>query len=495
MLSKNPQLLLATSVLLFAFIAGACSSPARGTQNPSVPPSVNWDDLSVYKADLVQSEEAVLASLGDASVYHLDLTVAPDFQSVSGNEQVRYTNQETVDLPFVYFRLFPNESGGKETVSTATVDLKAANFETASSSTAIKVMLAQPLKPGAAVTIQLDFIVIMPAGTDNNFGLLGYFNNILALDSFFPIIPVYDDKGWHIEITDPKGDKTYNDAAFFLAKINAPSSMSLVASGVEVSREVQGSNQVVTFADGPARDFYLVASNQFARLSKTIGETTINSYYLPGEQTGAQKALSVAHDAIMVYSNRFGTYPYTEFDIVPLALTGGGIGMEYPGIVGIAVSIYDNEPLLETTVAHETGHQWFYDAVGNDQVNQPWLDESMTQYITGLYNLDIHGQAGWDNSEAEWNNFWSRVGKTEIPIGRPVASYNGNTYGPIIYGRGPLFVAALADSIGAAAFNDCLQQYYLNFKWKVVTTQTYENWFQMRSGKNLDALFQKWVLQ
>ena len=219
--------------------------PGKGEQNPSVPPSVNWDDLSVYKADLVQSEEAVLASLGDASVYHLDLTVAPDFQSVSGNEQVRYTNQETVDLPFVYFRLFPNESGGKETVSTATVDLKA---ETASSSAAIKVMLAQPLKPGASVTIQLDFIVIMPAGTDNNFGLLGYFNNILALDSFFPIIPVYDDKGWHIEITDPKGDKTYNDAAFFLAKINAPSSMSLVASGVEVRREVQGSNQAVTFA-------------------------------------------------------------------------------------------------------------------------------------------------------------------------------------------------------------------------------------------------------
>jgi aminopeptidase N len=472
-----------------AFAAGGC----RTAQEPALLGG-SWDDLGVYKANLVQNEEAALESLQDASVYHLDITIAPDFQTVTGRQQVRYTNRETLDLESVYFRLFPNISGGTMTVSAVTVDKKKADFETASGSSVLKVILPQALKPGLAVTIQLDFSTAMPLTPVENFGLLGYFNNVLALDSFYPMIPVYDERGWHIETPSPEGDRTYLDASFYLVKIKAPSGMTLVASGIEVKRETEGDNQVVTFADGPARDFYLAASNQFTKISTTVGETTVNSYYMPGQQTGADDVLDFAADAIRVFGNRLGAYPYTEFDVIPLALQGGGIGMEYPGIVGIGMGIYDIAQVLETTVVHETGHQWFYNIVGNDQNNQPWLDEAMTQYITGLYYLDTYGQTDWEASQAEWTSFWSRTGKAEIPIGRPVSGYTGNTYGPIVYGRGPLFVTALAEEIGEAKFAECLKQYYEAYKWQIVTTAIYQDYFETCSGKNLDAIFQKWVL-
>jgi hypothetical protein len=494
-------------ILLLVAVSG-CVSPAGTTPSTSSfvttqplttqpvtsQPGINWEDLSVYKTNLVQSEQGSLDSLHGASVYHLDVTVAPDFKTISGEEQVRYINQETVDLTAIYFRLFANESGGQETVSAVMIDGKAVSSETVSSSTALKVTPVNPLKPGQGVTIQLSFVLTLPVTATKSFGLLGYFNGVLALDSFFPIIPVYDQNGWHIEVTDPNGDKTYNDAAFFLANIKAPESLTLVASGVEVAREKTGNNQVITFADGPARDFYLAAGNNFSKTSSIVGETTINSYYLPGEQTGANKALSTALDALKVYTNRFGVYPYIEFDIVPLALSGGGIGMEYPGVVGVAMGIYDNQPLLEDTVAHEVGHQWFFNVVGNDQVNQPWVDESMTQYVTGLYQLDIHGQTGWDGAIAEWNSFWNSDGKAVIPIGKPVSYYPGNKYGAIVYGRGPLFVSALANLIGGQVFADCLRGYYQHFKWQIATTASFQDWFQSCSGKDLSQLFQKWVL-
>ncbi|MCK7481703.1 MAG: hypothetical protein M0C28_34445 [Candidatus Moduliflexus flocculans] len=44
---------------------------------------------------------------------------------------------------------------------------------------------------------------------------------------------------------------------------------------------------------------------------------------------------------------------------------------------GSPVSVY-----MESTVAHEVGHQWFYHLVGNDQLDDPWLDESLTQFVT-----------------------------------------------------------------------------------------------------------------
>lgn len=483
------RLSLITILVCVAVAVGGCK-----TSEETALLGGSWEDLSVYRANLIQSEEAALESLQNASVYHLDITIASDFQTVSGRQQVRYTNLEAVDLETVYFRLFPNISGGTMTVSGVTADKKKADFETTSGSSVIKVTLPKALKPGLAVIIQLDFSTAMPLTSVENFGLLGYFNNVLALDSFYPMIPVYDERGWHIETPSPEGDRTYLDVSFYLVKITAPAGMTLVASGIEVKRETEGDNQVVTFADGPARDFYLAASNQFTKISTTVGETTVNSYYMPGQQTGADGILGFAADALRVFGNRLGAYPYTEFDVMPLALQGGGIGMEYPGIVGIGMGIYDIAQVLETTVVHETGHQWFYNIVGDDQNNQPWLDESMTQYITGLYYLDTHGQTGWENSLAEWNSFWSRTGKAQIPIGRPVSGYSGNTYGPIVYGRGPLFVTALAEEIGEVKFAECLKQYYEAHKWQIVTTAIYQDYFETCSGKNLDAIFQKWVL-
>ncbi len=453
-----------------------------------------WDDLSVYETNLIQSEEAALETLQEASVYHLDLIIAPDFHTVAGREAVRYTNRETADLTALYFQLFPNTSGGHTTVSSVTVNKKAAGFETVSGDSALKVTLPETLKAGAAATVQLDFIVTVPPSPSGNFGLFGYYSQILALDCFYPVIPVYDEDGWHIGVAPPSGDKTFFDASFYLARVKAPASMTLVASGVEVSRETTGDNQVVTFAAGPARDFYLAGSSRFSKLSAAIGETTINSYYLPGQQDGAELALSVAQGAVEVFGDRLGVYPYTELDIVPLALEGGGIGIEYPGVFGIGIGIYDLDSVLETTVAHETGHQWLYNIIGGDQVNQPWLDESTTQYLTGLYFLDTYGVSGWENSRREWQSFWNRAGGQDIPIGLPVDAYGGGQYGPIVYGRGPLFVAALAESIGEAAFADCLKRYYEAFKWQIVTTGIFQDWFEDCSGRDLDALFQEWVL-
>jgi aminopeptidase N len=144
-------------------------------------------------------------------------------------------------------------------------------------------------------------------------------------------------------------------------------------------------------------------------------------------------------------------------------------------------------------VAHETGHQWFYNAVGNDQINQPWIDESLTQYVTGLYFLDVYGDPGWEYSTGDWQNRWDRVGAADIPIGMPAAYYSSLEYGAIVYSRGPLFFVELAETLGLS-FDSYLRQYYQDHKWEIVTTAGFQDWFENISGQNLDELFDEWVL-
>jgi aminopeptidase N len=180
----------------------------------------------------------------------------------------------------------------------------------------------------------------------------------------------------------------------------------------------------------------------------------------------------------------------------------GAYGIEYPGIVGINYSLYDIDSstggnptyaILESTVAHETAHQWFYSVVGDDQINEPWLDESMTQYTTGLYYLAAYGNAGFTNYENTWYSRWDRVKQETIPIGLPAGSYLGKEYSAIVYGRGPIFVDKLSDTMGQEKFSQFLKDYYAQNKWGISTTASYKQLAEVECQCDLTQLFTDWI--
>jgi aminopeptidase N len=314
------------------------------------------------------------------------------------------------------------------------------------------------------------------------------------------MIAVYDDEGWNAEIPPDQGDPTYADASFFLVKVDAPERVMLAGSGREVHREDSGNRQIVTFAAGPARDFYVAASPDYELISRTDGEVTFNAYAREGMQEGAQMALDVAIESFKIFGERYIPYPYTEFDIV--ATPTYALGIEYPGIIALTEQIYDIQGtlsgnptavLMESTVAHEAGHQWFYNLVGNDQLDDPWLDESLTQFVTWQYYADRYGSGGESGFEQSLLSRWSRVENRDIPIGMPVAEYDGAAYSAIIYGRGALFFDALREQIGAETFDAFLQEYTASNAWGIGTGEEMKELAEEHCNCDLTALFEQWV--
>jgi hypothetical protein len=504
------------TIMIVLILVASCGKPEpTNTPVPSPIPTPTaphpfdaaWDDRAVFRPGLIEAEQEVLDRLPGASVYHIDFQISDDFLLLEGHEEVRYTNQEDEPLDEVYFRLFPNIAGGAATVSALQADGQPVKPIYELQDSALRVPLPTTLQPGGQTVFQMDFEVEVAQEMAARYGLFGYFDGVLVLDEFYPVIPVYDDAdaghpGWNVEVPPPSGDVTYYDASFYLVRVTAPASLTVVASGIEVSSEHEVDDQILTFAAGPARDFYLAASENYTVISETLGATTVNSYALPELTKGAELALQFATDALRSYNERFGVYPYTEFDVAGTPMQA--LGMEYPGIVGIALNLYDSSEevrgtpariMMESTVAHEVAHQWFYNAVGNDQVDEPWLDEAVVQYATGLYYVDTHGESAAQSYRSSWDSRWEGVDRADIPIGLPVEAYTAKEYGAIVYGRGPLFVAALAEEMGQEPFDEFLRDYYQSRKWGIGTSETFKQLAEQHCQCNLTALFEEWVYE
>jgi hypothetical protein len=502
-------------LIVFLFLVACGAPPTAAPELPTATPAPSatptpvaalpadsgWDDRTIYRGGLIEAEQGVLDGLPGATMYRVDLVIPEDFFVLEGHEELRYTNREEVPLDEVYFRLFVNTSGGKATVSRAEVNGELVEGELAFESSAYRLPLPVPLEPGDQVVIDLDFQIEVPREMGGNYGLFGYFNDILVLDEFYPAVPVYDDEGWNVEVPPAAGDLTYYDASFYLVEVTAPASLKIVASGTQVSEEVQGDQQVVTFAAGPARDFYIAASEGFTVMSEQVGQTVINSYAFPEYQQHAELALAYAVGAMESYDARFGAYPYVEFDVVSTPMQA--IGIEYPGVAGMGLHLYDpgveisglpSQVLLQSGVAHEVAHQWFYNVVGNDQVDEPWLDEALVQYVTGFYYLDVGGEAALEGWRESWYSRWQRVEMADIPIGLPSGEYtDASEYGSVVYGRGPLFIEALAQEMGQEAFDAFLRDYYESDKWGIGTGQGFKELAEQDCQCDLTSLFETWV--
>jgi hypothetical protein len=500
---------------LFAFflciglLPASCTSPTPTPDSPPNPPTPTtapdpmgtpWDDRSIFQNGLVASERSVLNELQGASVYHIEFTIADNLYQLTGTEEVRYTNTENVGLNEVQFRLFPNILGGEMTISNLTVDGLSISPEFQLGNSLMIVRFPAPIEVGQSIVIKMDYAVTVPQSLDLNYGVLAYFEGVLALAHAYPMIAVFDDEGWNAEIPPQSGDVTYADAAFYLVRVRAPKGLTLVTSGREIQRGEDGQLQVVTVASGPARDFYLAASTEYEEISQTFGEVTIRSY-APGElRDGAQFALETAARSIDVFSRRYAPYPYTEFDIVSTPTLA--LGIEYPGITAITAGIYDADgdfrgspasQFMESTVAHEVGHQWFYNLVGSDQLDDPWLDESLTQFVTLQYYADTYGRNGEDGFRAGLEGRWARVNNARIPVGLPVASYQGAEYGAIVYGRGALFFIALREEMGAEAFDTFLKEYTEALSWGISTPEYLHSLAEQNCSCEMDTLFAEWI--
>ncbi|NIN99478.1 MAG: hypothetical protein GTO49_31825 [Anaerolineae bacterium] len=136
--------------------------------------------------------------------------------------------------------------------------------------------------------------------------------------------------------------------------------------------------------------------------------------------------------------------------------------------------------------------------VGNDVLQEPWLDESFANYSAIVYYEGIHGK------EAAQKAYQERVlslyeqlcdSNQNGPVGRSIQDFveSERPSAPIIYGKGAVFLDTLRREVSDEAFFTILREYYQRYRYGVATGEDFLAVAEQVSGKDLGELYNDWV--
>ncbi len=455
-------------------------------------------DLSVFAAALRPEFAADLYGMEEITRYDLELVLDMAKLQLTGRQVVHYTNHEQIPLDALYLRLLANYPGCLGSTSVAKVESGGRPLEAIYEvdRTALRVPLTPPLAPGGKLELALEFEVKIPLDDDCRHADFTYSEGVLSLAHVYPQVAVYDEAGWQIGLPGEYGDLVYADAALYEVTMTLPADWVVAASGTEIARTTNPDGTVTrSWVTGPARDFDLVLSPDYLTLSEEVEGIRVTSFYLPDHRLTGQRALNYAVQALKVFEARFGPYRYNELDLAETPTAAGGI--EYPGLIVLNTWFYEEEmTVLETVVAHEVAHQWWYNLIGSDQINEPWLDEGLASYVSVTYYEDTrrqeYGQTLLDFYQADYQEVISDG--LDLPANLPTAAYDLKTYGPIVYSKAALFFDAVHRQVGDADFRHILHRYYHRFLYGLARGEDLLSLAAEVSGKDLDPLYQTWIL-
>jgi len=477
----------------------------------------NNTDIVVNQTRTLLVEDYNNLNVEDLNKYVINVDFNPEEKTYKATQEVTYVNNENIELKEVYFHIYPNTFKTKETapflfdsfdeaypkgfqpgfieMTRMTLDNKEISNYTiqGEGSTILRIPLKKTLKPKEKLNIHMEYNVVIPPAQDR----FGYGDKTFNFGNWYPIAAVYDKSGWNLDPYYNIGDPFYSDTSNYEVTIRAPKDIEIAASGNVLSEDIEEDSKVWKIEAKLMRDFAWVASRHFTKVEEEVDGTLVKVYFLDENEEENQFAAEASYNSMRIFNRVFGKYPYGQYSVVATSFPSG---MEYPGIVFIGEKYYDRQFVgyLEIVIAHETGHQWWYGVVGNDEIDEAWLDESLTTYSEVVYAEENYGEevAGsyYTNSvERGYRPAQTMSDSNEIVV-KPLDEFNNwDDYGALAYNKGAMFINAIRERYGKEKLYKIFQEYYKEYRFLNATTEDFIRVCEEVTGAEIDDLVDKWL--
>ena len=500
------SIILLSSFLLLLSCSPQVPTPAVFTVTPP-PPATEVPPTDALLPSSTPTAVSTLAPVLGRPQYTIDLQLNYSAKAATVNETILYPNWSGETLTNLVLAVQPNLwSGGFSLKSIAVDDQPITNYTLEPLSQRLEVRLPQPIAPGATVTITLTYGLILPqmqayenASNDIRPQIYGYSVRQVNFVDWYPfVVPYIPGQGWVLHNPWYYGEHLVYDLADFDVAVTFTDGASpiVAASGAEVGGAEVTAEASPTAAPGEivsrrfslqaGRTFALSMSDFFKVAQQTVGDVTVYSYYFGFYDAEGEAMLQTTVEAMQTFGERFGPYRHKTLSAVQGDFNDG---MEFSGLYFISrdyFNLYDGTPknYLVAIAAHETAHQWWFDAVANDQALEPWLDEALSTYSEVIYYESIYPEVvDW------WWNYryfeFQQAGYVDTTI------YDGGGQRPYwdkVYLTGARFFEDLREQVGDEIFFAFLKEYYNQSVGKRVTSADFFRVFRETTAADITAL-------
>ena len=189
------------------------------------------------------------------------------------------------------------------------------------------------------------------------------------------------------------------------------------------------------------------------------------------------------------FSKAIGEYPFSQFSIVAAPLPSG-FGM--PSLTYIGASVLKLPFIRATSLGHEVLHNWWGNGVLVDYARGNWA-EGLTTFMA-----DYAFKEGESPQAArEMRLAWLRdLAALEPQQQASLASFRSREHGAgaiVGYGKAAMLFFMLRDTIGEAAFERGIRQFWEARRFRLASWDDLRSAFERASGRPLEAFFAQWL--
>ena len=236
---------------------------------------------------------------------------------------------------------------------------------------------------------------------------------------------------------------------------------------------------------------------KYAHWSDTYSGVPVDFYALPADEEKAKPQFAQAKGMFDAFQYYFGEYPFMNdgYKLIQVPYTGmehqsavtygnhfanGYYGRDWTG-VGIS-------PRFDFIVIHESGHEWFGNAVTARDPSDMWIHEGWDTYAESLY-VEYH--YGKPDAIRYINGLKPKIKNTE-----PILTERGTNRQPTEdqYFKGALFLHTLRGVVDDdAKWFALLHDYYQEFKYRTILTEDVVAFFNRHTGLDLTPEFDQYL--
>lgn len=288
-----------------------------------------------------------------------------------------------------------------------------------------------------------------------------------------------------------------SDKALVEFIVHAPGHYKVVSNGERVE-EIRENNRITshwkTRVPLPTKLMVIGVSPFAVQDLESSSGIPVSTWVYPQNREKGFNDYSIAIKPLDFFESYIGPFPFAKLANVQSKTVYGG--MENASCIFYSENSVSGNRELEALFAHEIAHQWFGDAVSEENWYHVWISEGFATYLADLYLEHEHGREVFLESildEKEQVLRYARKGfspivDTTIPVS--VRLLNSNSYE-----KAGWVLHMLRYELGDTIFRDCIQIFYEKFKYGNALSEDFQKVVESVSGRDFGDFFRQWLYE